>query len=120
MGMNLDGPLYLQRKGLLTPERNKILDVGPQNVYFARDKQIREFVASQGQTVSDTNLEKEIQRLIYFSTPRPEERTTLFSEIADLGPIKRVLNLPVRTRQQYKRLINRRDRWKRSPAGLWR
>jgi len=74
--MNLDGPLYLQRKGLLTPERNKILDIGPQNVYFARDEQIREFVASQGQTVSDANLEKEIQRLIYFSTPRSGERTT--------------------------------------------
>jgi hypothetical protein len=86
--MNLDGPLYLQRKGLLTPERNKILDVGPQNVYFARDEQIREFVASQGQTVSDANLEKEIQRLIYFSTPRSGERTTLFSEISDLTNIE--------------------------------
>jgi hypothetical protein len=88
VGMNLDGPLYLQRKGLLTTERNKILDVGPQNVYFARDEQIREFVASQGQTASAADLEKEIQRLIYFSTPRSGERTTLFSEISDLTNIE--------------------------------
>jgi hypothetical protein len=86
--MNLDGPLYLQRKGLLTPERNKILDIGPQNVYFVREEQIREFVASQGRTDSDANLEKEISRLIYFSTPRSGERTTLFSEIADLAKIE--------------------------------
>jgi len=86
--MNLDGPLYLQRKGLLTSERNKILDIGPQNVYFARDEQLREFVAPHGQTVSDADLEKEIQRLIYFSIPRPEERTTLFSEITDLTDIE--------------------------------
>jgi hypothetical protein len=88
VGLNLDGPLYLQRKGLLTPERNRILDIGPQNVYFARDEQIREFVASQGQIASDADLEKEIRRLIYFSTPRPGERTTLFSEISDLTNIE--------------------------------
>jgi hypothetical protein len=86
--MNLDGPLYLQRKGLLSPEKNKILDIGPQNVYFARDEQIREFIASQGQMISDAKLEKEVQRLIYFSTPRSGERTTLFSEISDLTNIE--------------------------------
>jgi hypothetical protein len=87
MGMNLDGPLYLQRKGLLTSEKNKVFDVGPQNVYFVREEQIREFVANQGQAVSDARVEEEIKRLVYFSTPRPEERTTLFSEITDLTNI---------------------------------
>jgi hypothetical protein len=88
MGINLDGPLYLQRKGLLTPEKNKILDIGPQNVYFARDEQIREFVSSQGQRVGAEHLDAEIERLIYYSTPRPGERTTLFSEITDLANVE--------------------------------
>ena len=88
MGMNLNGPIYLQRKGLLTPEKNKILDIGPQTIYFVRDEQIREFVKSQGSTASDSHLEDEVRRLIYFSTPRPEERTTMFSEITDLTNIE--------------------------------
>jgi hypothetical protein len=88
MGMNLDGPIYLQRKGLLTSQKNKLLDIGPQNVYFVRAEQIREFVAQQGQTVSDDYFAKEIDRLVYFSTPRAEERTTLFSEITDLTNIE--------------------------------
>ncbi len=87
MAMNLDGPIYLQRKGLLTPAKNKILDIGPQNVYFARDEQIREFIKNQD-TVAGDELDAEINRLIYFSTPRPEERTTLFSEITDLTSIE--------------------------------
>ena len=88
MGMGLHTMLYLQEFGLLSPERNKLLDIGPQNVYFATEHQIRQFVQTQGQAVSDEILEKEIKRLIYFSTPRPDERTTLFSEIADLTPIE--------------------------------
>ncbi|MGT2440265.1 hypothetical protein ACU4GH_35955 [Bradyrhizobium betae] len=78
MGMNLDGPLYLQRHGLLTPEKNRILDIGPQNIYHVRDEQIREFVGSQGQKVGAEQLKTEIERLVYYSTPRPGERTTLF------------------------------------------
>ena len=31
---------------------------------------------------------REIRRLVYFSTPRPEEQTLLFSEITDLTNIK--------------------------------
>src|SRR6266700_7939841 len=87
MAMNLDGPIYLQRKGLLSSAKNKILDIGPQNVYFARDEQIREFIKNQD-TVAGDELDAEINRLIYFSTPRPEERTTLLSEITDLTNIE--------------------------------
>ena len=87
--MNLDGPIYLQRNGFLTPEKNKLLDIGPQNVYSVREEQIREFVSRQGgAAVAEDVLESEIKRLIYFSTPRPEERTTLLSEITDLTNIK--------------------------------
>lgn len=88
MGMGLHTMLYLQEFGLLSSERNKILDIGPQNVYFATERQIRQFVQTQGQAVSDEIFENEIKRLVYFSTPRPEERTTLFSEISDLTTIE--------------------------------
>ncbi|WP_315768288.1 MULTISPECIES: hypothetical protein [unclassified Bradyrhizobium] len=89
MGMNLNGPIYLQRKGFLTSERNKILDIGPQNVLFVREEQLREFIQRQGgATVSEATVEAELKRLVYFSTPRPGERTTLFSEITDLTNIE--------------------------------
>src|SRR5439155_24291543 len=85
---NLDGPIYLQRIGLLTADKNKLLDIGPQNVYFVRDEQIREFIKNQGSGSRHDDLDEEIKRLIYFSTPRPAERTTLFSEITDLTNIE--------------------------------
>lgn len=88
MGMNLNTMLFLQEFGVLTHEKNKILDIGPQNVYFATEEQIRRFVDFQGKSVGDETLEGEIKRLVYFSTPRPEERTTLFSEITDLTNIE--------------------------------
>jgi len=87
--MNLNGPIYLQRKGFLTPERNKILDIGPQNVLFVREDQIREFIERQGgANRSGVALDAEIERLVYFSTPRPDERTMLLSEITDLTNIE--------------------------------
>jgi hypothetical protein len=89
MGMNLDGPIYLQRKSLLTPTKHRILDIGPQTIYFVRSDQIREFVANQGGSdVPQDKLRAEIDRLVYFSTPRPNERTTMFSEITDLTNVE--------------------------------
>src|SRR5262245_60041204 len=89
MGMNLDGPLFLQRRGWLTRDKNKILDIGPQTIYSVRPEQIKEFVANQGDpVVKNENLLGEIERLVYFSTPRPNERTTMFSEIVDLTNIE--------------------------------
>jgi hypothetical protein len=89
MGMNLDGPIYLQRNGMLTKERNVVLDIGPQTIYFVRDEQIREFVKNQGGPAAPKEqLEKEIGRLVRFSTPRPGERTTMLSEITDLTNIE--------------------------------
>ena len=88
MGINLDCILYLQANGWLTPDKNRILDVGPQNVYFCTEEQISKFIANHRGEISDDKLTTEIKRLAYFSTPRPEERTTLFSEIADLAGIE--------------------------------
>jgi hypothetical protein len=88
MGLNLESLLYLQRRGHLTPKRNRVLDIGPQNVYSATKNQLHQFVAAQGQIVQDDVLTREIERLVYFSTPRPDERTTLLSEITDLTNIE--------------------------------
>lgn len=88
MGMSLDRMLYLQAKGALPPGAVSLLDMGPQNVYGITAAQIRAFVAQQGQRVDRGKLESEIERLIYFSTPRPGERTTLLSEITDLTNIE--------------------------------
>jgi len=88
MGMNLDGPLYLQRNGHLTAEKNRVLDIGPQTIYFVRPEQISEFIANQGGTaISERQLTVEIDRLVRFSMPRERERTTMFSEITDLTNI---------------------------------
>lgn len=88
MGMYLDRMLFLQEEGYLTQERNKILDIGPQNVYNISKDKLRAFVDKQGTLIASATLEQEIDRLVYFSTPRPEERTTLLSEITDLTGIE--------------------------------
>ena len=89
MGMNLDGPIFLQRQQMLTPSKNRILDIGPQTIYFAGSDQIREFAQNQGGAVIPKGkLEAEIERLVYFSTPRDGERTTMLSEITDLTNIE--------------------------------
>ena len=55
---------------------------------FVQDEQIREFVKRQGgAVVPDNLLNSEIRRLVYFSTPRPGERTMLLSEVTDLTNI---------------------------------
>jgi hypothetical protein len=88
MGLYMECALYLQQRGYLTREKNKILDIGPQNVYFATEHQILAFLKNQGRTISDEKLNDEVSRLAYFSTPRRNERTTLFSEVTDLTNIE--------------------------------
>ena len=88
MGMYIDRMLYLQQQNYLTAQCNKILDIGPQNVYESPPHKLCEFVEKQGSTLDSDTLEREITRLVYFSTPRPGERTTLLSEIADLTGIE--------------------------------
>jgi hypothetical protein len=86
--MNLNGPIYLQERGFLTTTKNKILDIGPQNVLFVREDQIREFLRRQGVNSTNEKVDSIIKRLVYFSTPRPDERTMLLSEITDLTNIE--------------------------------
>jgi hypothetical protein len=88
MGMNLGGMVFLQNKGFLTAEKRRLLDIGPQNVYHTNGAQIEDFVRNQGGTIGSVKFEAEKKRLIYFSTPRREETTSLFSEICDLTNIE--------------------------------
>ena len=88
MGMNLECMLYLQSKNIISSQKNKILDVGPQYVYHCTYEQIKHFVNSQGGETQSEKFAKEAKRLEYFSTPRPDERTTLFSEICDLTNVE--------------------------------
>jgi hypothetical protein len=88
LGLNLDFLIYAQQHGYLPSGAARILDIGPQNVYFATEAKIRSVLRLQGQTtLQGKELDREIERLVYFSTPRPEERTTLLSEITDLTAI---------------------------------
>jgi hypothetical protein len=64
MAMDLDAAIYLQRNGMLTSAKNKVLDIGTQNIYNARDGQIREFVINQSSTADPVHLESEINRLV--------------------------------------------------------
>jgi SAM-dependent methyltransferase len=87
MGMNLDAVIYLQRKGFLSSAKNRVLDIGPQTIYFAKAEQVTEIVANQGAPAAEA---AEVERIVYFSTPRPGERTTMLSEITDLTNIEYV------------------------------
>jgi hypothetical protein len=88
MGMNLNGPIFLQRIGCLSYEKNRLLDIGPQTIYFARPDQIREFIANQGGSpLGESDLSREIERLADASEPRAHQRTTMLSEITDLTNI---------------------------------
>ncbi|WP_315771191.1 MULTISPECIES: hypothetical protein [unclassified Bradyrhizobium] len=85
MGMNLDAIIYLQRSEFLSSAKNRVLDIGPQTIYNARTDQIREIVERQDCPPPDISV---VERLVYFSHPRPEERTTMLSEITDLTNIR--------------------------------
>ena len=88
MAMNLECMLLLQKLGLLNSQKRRFLEIGPQNVYFCTVDQIGRFLVGQDIPDHDGARLAEIARLVYFSTPRPDERTTLFSEIADLANIE--------------------------------
>jgi len=87
MGMSIDRLLYLQAKGILKSD-SKLLDIGPQNVFCIPDDKLRDFYSRAGSILKGEAFEKEIQRIVYFSTPRPDERTTLLSEIIALTSVE--------------------------------
>ena len=90
MGMNIHYLNYLHTKGYLSTEKNKILDIGPQNLLNATKDDIINFVRRQGASVPDIVLDKSAERLAYFSTPRQGERTLFLADVTDLTNIEYV------------------------------
>jgi hypothetical protein len=70
----------------LPSSRAAILDIGSQNIFNVTPKAVIRFARKFGCTLDDATLEREAQRLSYFSTPRPGERTTYLSELIDIAP----------------------------------
>lgn len=86
--MCLEWMLYLQNHGYLTNKKNKLLDIGSQNIYFATNEQVKKFLINQGESNCEEKFKDKIDKIIYFSTPREGERTTYLSELTDLTNIE--------------------------------
>jgi len=75
---------YLSRRGYLSKPDLKILDIGSQCLLGATPEEICDFVEKHGRAEDAKKLRQEIERIAYFSTPRPGERTSYISELLDL------------------------------------
>ena len=86
MGLWMSNIEYLSDKGFLPTSDCRILDIGSQNLYFATPESIRSFVEHHGSIGDEKAFAAEAERIAYFSTPRPGERTAYVSELFDLTP----------------------------------
>ncbi len=86
MGIGMADIEYLTDKGHLPVGGAALLDIGSQNIFNVTPKAVTRFARQYGCKLDDATLEKEAQRVSYFSTPRPGERTTYLSEVIDLAP----------------------------------
>jgi hypothetical protein len=86
MGIGMADVEYLSDRGHLPASKSTMLDIGSQNLFNVTPEAATRFARKYGCTLSDTKLEREVQRLSYFSTPRPGERTAYLSELIDLAP----------------------------------
>ena len=66
MATNLECAILLQKLGLLSSEKNKFLDIGPQNIYFCTEDQIATFLANQDLGPADETIVAEMDHLVYF------------------------------------------------------
>lgn len=87
MGFAMDCLEYLADRGHLDARDCAILDIGSQNLYHATPDTIRRFVKTYGRIEDEDAFQREAERLSYFSTPRPGERTSYLSELLDLTRI---------------------------------
>lgn len=83
MGIGMADVEYLSTRGHLG-RATRILDIGAQCLLGVEPEAVVRFARSHGCSVSDDVLEKEAERISYFSTVRPGERTTYLSELIDL------------------------------------
>jgi hypothetical protein len=86
MGMGFACLDYLGEKHLI--ERgSSILDIGSQNLYNAGSDKIISFVEALGRVQDRDALQKDADRLAYFSTPRAGERTAFIAELLGLTDV---------------------------------
>jgi len=86
MGLGLAYLDYLVDRQLLGPNAY-ILDIGSQNLYNASPDAIVALVDRLGARRSVRDTREAADRLSYFSTPRPGERTAFVSELLDLTTV---------------------------------
>lgn len=86
MGVGMADVEYLSDRGHLPAGRGAVLDIGSQNLFNVTRPAVEKFARHHGARISDRELQREADRLSYFSTPRPGERTTYLSELFDLTP----------------------------------
>lgn len=86
MGVGMADIEYLSDRGHLPVGSAAVLDIGSQNLFNITPVAARRFVERHGAGKRAASLDKEIERISYFSTPRPGERTAYLSELFDLTP----------------------------------
>jgi hypothetical protein len=86
MGLGMPFLEYLSDRKLIAAG-GWIYDIGSQNLYGATPEAIRRFAMRHGHIEDDDVLRKESERISYFSTPRPGERTAYVSELIALTDI---------------------------------
>jgi hypothetical protein len=87
MGIGMQDVEYLSARGCLDDPGTRVLDIGSQCVLSATKEAILSFVAKHGAKIDRQALDKEAERVAYFSTPRPGERTSYLSELLAVTPI---------------------------------
>lgn len=79
---------HLASIGAFGEGKARVLDIGSQNLMLAEADAIVEFARRFGATLGGKALRDEAERIAYFSTPRPGERTSYLSELFDLTSIE--------------------------------
>ena len=80
---NLD---YLIEKHLIR-RGYRLLDVGSQNLLNTTPEQVISFIRQLGRPIDEATLKEASERLSYFSTPRPGERTTFLADLIALADV---------------------------------
>jgi hypothetical protein len=86
MGIGMHDVDYLSDRGHIPAGGARILDIGSQNLFNVTPEAVIRFQKRFRQKLDGAERIKEIERISYFSTPRPGERTTYLSELFDLSP----------------------------------
>jgi SAM-dependent methyltransferase len=86
VGIGMADVVYLSERGHIPVGEGAVLDIGSQNVFNVTVDAVEAFARRHGCAMSPSELRDEAERVSYFSTPRPGERTTYLSEIFDLVP----------------------------------